>query len=276
MRGGTLHEATRAARTTPSRGSLRRVAALARGEAVLLRRNPSALVTALLGPVAYLLVPFLNSSGLGSGNAALVVTGMAAFGLAFVVYFNLVTALVARREDFVLKRLRSGELGDAEILFGTAAPAIAIAWAQIAIGTVVAIALFGMSIPTNPVLVVSALVLGSAVCVLFAAATTALTTTVEMAQLTATPMLVGSSVLSGVMFPVDALPEPVQWIAQGLPITAMVDLLRLGLTGTTADGTSVGWAGSFVSAAVPVLILTAWVAAGVLAARRWFRWEPRR
>jgi ABC-2 type transport system permease protein len=276
MTAATLIQTERTARPTSGGGSLRRVAALARGEAVLLRRNPSALLTALVGPVAYLLVPFVNASELDAGAGALVVTGMAAFTLAFVVYFNLVTALVARREDLVLKRLRTGELSDGEILTGTATPAIAIAWGQVAIGAVAAVAILGLASPTNPILVPAALFLGTAVCVLFAAATTALTSTVEMAQLTATPMLVGSSILSGVMFPIDALPEPVQWIAQGLPLTAMVDVMRLGLTGTAADGVTLGFAASTTAAAVPVLVLVAWVVAGGWATRRWFRWEPRR
>jgi len=61
-----------------------------------------------------------------------------AFALLSAVYCNLVTALVARREQLVLKRLRTGESTDPEILTGTAAPAIAIAWAQIAVAAVAA------------------------------------------------------------------------------------------------------------------------------------------
>jgi ABC-2 type transport system permease protein len=39
------------------------------------------------------------------------------------------SGLVARREELALKRLRTGEATDAEILAGTVAPAVAIAWA---------------------------------------------------------------------------------------------------------------------------------------------------
>jgi ABC-2 type transport system permease protein len=61
-----------------------------------------------------------------------------------------VTALVARREQLVLKRLRTGESTDPEILAGTAAPAIAIAWAEIAVAAVAAVAVFGMAPPSMP------------------------------------------------------------------------------------------------------------------------------
>ncbi len=258
----------------------RRVASLARAEAALLRRSPGAVGSALVAPIVLVMVPFSNGSvpGLANGfdTGSLVVAGLTAFTLILGVYYNLVTALVARREEFVLKRLRTGELSDAEIIAGTATPAIAIAWAQIAIGILAAFFLLGMEAPTNPVLALVALVLGTGVCVLLAAAVTALTSTVEMAQLIATPAMVVSMLLCGVMIPLDQLPEPVQRVAQGLPLTQVVELLRLALTGTTATGDTVGLAGSFQPAVVPVLVLGAWVAAAGWAVRRWFRWEPRR
>jgi len=273
MTTGTL---TRIAGVTPTAwgGPARRIAALARGEALLLRRNPIALLTALATPVAMVLAT--RASVAAGGGGAAVVTSLTAFTLLFVVYYNLVTALVARREELVLKRLRTGETSDAEILAGTAAPAVAIAWGQILIGALVAATAFGMGPPTNPVLVLAAIVLGTAVFVLLAVASTALTRNVEMAQLTTTPVLVAPLVLSGLLFPVDLFPEPLQRLGQVLPLTPVVDLLRLGLTGTTTQGASVDLAASFGPAVGPLLVLAAWVVAGVWATRRWFRWEPRR
>jgi ABC-2 type transport system permease protein len=278
MTTGTLTR-TAAVTGTAWGGSARRIASLGRGEALLLRRNPMALLTALATPIAMVLitrssVPSDDPGGL-DGSAA-IVTSLTAFTLLFVVYYNLVTALVARREGLVLKRLRTGETSDAEILAGTAAPAVAIAWGQILIGALVAVTVFGMGLPTNPVLVLAAIVLGTAVFVLLAVASTALTRNVEMAQLTTTPVLIAPLALSGLLFPVDLLPEPLQRLAQVLPLTPVVDLLRLGLTGTTTEGASVDLAASFGPAVVPLLVLAAWVVAGVWATRRWFRWEPRR
>jgi ABC-2 type transport system permease protein len=259
-------------------GSTRRIASLGRAEALLLRRNPIALLIALAVPVSLLLMlrssqPLSSSEGLGAG--ATIVTTLTAVTL-LVVYYNLVTALVARREDLVLKRLRTGQTSDAEILAGTAAPAVAIAWAQIAVGGVAAFVLFGLTAPVNVVLVVVALVLGTAVFVLLAALTTAVTRSVEMAQLTTTPVLVVSLALSGLYIPLGAFPGPLEQLARVLPLTPVVDLLRLGLTGTAPDGHTVDLTGSFGAAASPLLVLTVWVTAGAWATRRWFRWEPRR
>ena len=65
-------------------------------------------------------------------------------------------------------------------------------------------------------------------------------------------------------------------MAQALPLTPVVELMRLALTGTDAGGYLLGLAATFSAAVSAVLVLTAWIAAAGWAARRWFRWEPRR
>jgi ABC-2 type transport system permease protein len=261
------------------RQSARRVAALARAEGVLLLRSRISLLTALALPVA--LVYSLKASGvLGAGGsrgaAPALLTGLTVFALLLPVYYNLVTALVARREELVLKRLRTGEATDTEILAGTAAPAITIAWAQVAVAAIAAVALFGMDAPANIVLLLAALVLGTAVFALLAVVSTAVTRTVELAQVTTLPVFLLPLVFSGLLFPLSALREPLRSLAQALPLTPVVELMRLGLTGTAAGGHHLGLAASFSAAAGPLLVLAAWIAAGAWAARRWFRWEPRR
>ena len=262
------------------RRSARRIAALSRAEGVLLRRNRIALLTALALPVALVFAlkaaPAVIDAGGPGGAGAMLLTGLTAFALLLAVYCNLVTALVARREELVLKRLRTGESTDAEILAGTAAPAIAIAWAQIAAATVAAVAVFGVAPPANAVLMLVALILGTAVFALLAAVSSAATRTVEMAQVTTLPVLTIPFAFSGLLFPLALLPEPLRWLAQALPLTPVVTLMRLGLTGTAAGGHHLGVAAAFAAAAIPVLVLAAWIAAGTWAARRWFRWEPRR
>jgi ABC-2 type transport system permease protein len=221
-------------------------------------------------------LPSAAVPGGASGTGAALLTGLTAFVLLFAVYYNLVTTLVGRRDQLVLKRLRTGETTDGEILAGTAVPAIAVAWAQIAVVGVAAVAVFGLAPPANAVLAVLAVVLGSAVFVLLAAVSTAVTRSVEMAQITTLPVLIIPVAFSGLMFRLAMLPDPLRWVAEALPLTPVVELMRLGLTGTAADGHHLGLAASFGTAAVPVLVLAAWIAAGRWAAHRWFRWEPRR
>jgi ABC-2 type transport system permease protein len=263
-----------------SRGSALRVWALARAEGLLLRRNRLALLNALAVPVAlvYALTaaPGVADAGGSRGAGAVLLTGLVASALLIAVYYNLVAALVARREQLVLKRLRTGESTDTEILVGTAAPAIAVAWGQIALAAVAAAAVFGMAPPANAALMLVALVCGTVVFVLLAAVSSAVTRTVEMAQVTTLPMLMISFAFSGLLFPLTGLREPLRSAARALPLTSVVDLMRLGLTGTAADGHHLGLGATFSAASVPVLVLAAWIAVGAWAARRWFRWEPRR
>lgn len=252
---------------------------LAWSEALLLRRNPLALLIAIALPIGAVLMLSTSvevMSVVGADHGAAIITTVAAVSLNLVVYYNLVTALVARREELVLKRLRTGEVTDLQILIGSATPAVAIAWGQAVLAGFTSALLVGLSVPVNFLLVILALVLGALVFVLLAAATTALTRSVELAQLTTTPLLIIPINFSGLYIPLSNLPEPLEQLARLLPLTPVVELLRLGLSGTTTDGSTVGLAGSFAPAVQPLLVLLAWVVAGGLATRRWFRWEPRR
>ena len=256
----------------------RRIGALARAEAVLLRRNPTALGGALVLPAVLALLPAFGSDSpvvRDSGLAVMIVLGLSVFTLTFGVYYNLVTALVARREEFVLKRLRTGEISDGEILAGTAAPVVAIAWFQIAVGVVAGFFLDRRA-PSNPLLVLVAIGLGTVLCILLAAAVTVVTSTVSVAQLTATPLVVVSQLLCGVMIPLDTLPDPVGALVPYLPMNAVVTLIRLGLTGTTPSGEALGLVAQLGSAVVPVIVLGVWIVGVGAIVQRWFRWEPRR
>ena len=109
------------------------------------------------------------------------------------------------------------------------------------------------------------LVLGTLVFGLLAALSTALTRTVEMAQITTLPVLALSAVfaLPGAL---TAMPKPVATAGQWLPMSRVVELIQQGMTGS----------GRLADALASVLVLTAWTLAAAWATRRWFRWEPRR
>ena len=257
-------------------GRARRVRSLGRAEALLLMRNPIGLFIALALPASFavMVVNGQPNGDAGSGRGAAIVVSLTAFALLSNVYYNLVTALVARREELVLKRLRTGETDDAEIIAGTSLPSVAIAWGQTLVGLAAAVAWFDLAWPANPLLILAAVVLGTIVLIPIAAVSTAITRTVEMAQVTAMPVII-ISMVPGLMLPLAELPGAARRVAAFLPMTRMVELLHLGLTGTTTRGTTVGTAASFGAAVVPLLVLGAWVVVGVMATRRWFRWEPR-
>jgi ABC-2 type transport system permease protein len=249
-----------------------RVVATGRAEGTLLLRNALMLLVAVGIPI-FTVFTVATSTARTPQTGAEVITSVTVVGLDLFVYYQLVTALVARREELVLKRLRTGELSDLEILAGAAAPSIVIAWAQILLTAVVAAVWFTLDAPVNLLLVLIAIVLGTLVVVLLAAASTAFASTVDAAQLVTAPVMVVALTFSGLYLPLNG---PMEYVGRALPLTPVVDLLRLGLSGTTPHGGTVGFAASFAHAAPAVLVLLGWVLVGGWATRRWFRWEPRR
>jgi ABC-2 type transport system permease protein len=94
-------------------------------------------------------------------------------------------------------------------------------------------------------LVPVALIGGTAVFVLLAAVTAAVTRTVQLAQVTTMPALWLPLVFSGLLFPLAMLPGPLRWVAEALPLTPVAELMRLALTGAAAGGHRLGLAATF-------------------------------
>jgi ABC-2 type transport system permease protein len=268
--------ATTTAGTTTAGTTTRRVRALGRAELRLLWRNRTAMAYALLTPVAaFVWAGAADAFAAGSGAGAVIVTSVVVLALGMAVYYNLAAAYTGRREERVLKRLRTGELTDLEILAGTAVPSLVIAWLQILAAVAIALALGELDMPVNPLLVVLAVVAGSVVFPLLAALSSAVTRTVEMAQVTTAPLLIVPLLLSGLFLPIPDMPPGLSHISQVMPLTPVVDLMRLGLLGIDQGGGTVSAAGTFAAALPSLAVAAGWMVLGHWATRRWFRWEPR-
>jgi len=261
-----------------SRGTARRrVLALASAEIRLLLRNRTAVVSSLLAPVALLgsvaAIAVSNGRELDGPNF---ITSAIGITLIFVAYYNLVTTFVARREELVLQRMRTGELTDGEILLGTAVPTLLVTVVQILVVGVGVVALGKWSAPVDVVLPLLALLGGGALMVVLAAATTSFTRTVEAAQFTTLPLVVAATFCSGLLVQLSGFPEQAAQVFRFLPLTPVIELSRLGLVGETWSGHAVDTAGAWAAAPVPLAVLAGWLVVGVVVARRVFRWAPRR
>jgi ABC-2 type transport system permease protein len=261
-----------------SRGrSRRRVRALASAEIRLLLRNRTAAVNSLLGPVLLLgSVGAITVSNGGELDGPSLIASAIAITLILVAYYNLVTTFVARREDLVLQRMRTGELTDAEVLLGTAVPTLLVTVVQILVVGVGVVALGKWSPPVDVVLPLTALLGGGALMVLLAAVSTSFTRTVESAQFTTLPLVLAAMMLSGLLVPLSGFPEPVAQVFRLLPLTPVIELSRLGLVGETWNGHAVDTAGAWAAAPVPLAVLAGWLVVGAVLARLVFRWAPRR
>ena len=69
----------------------------------------------------------------------------------FPVYYNVLSQFVTRRDELVLKRLRTGEIRDLELLGAMALPGVAVAVVVSAIVTVPVAMALGQAAPLNPV-----------------------------------------------------------------------------------------------------------------------------
>ncbi|MFJ6758516.1 ABC transporter permease [Streptomyces sp. NPDC091273] len=245
-----------------------RLTALGRSELTLLVRNRAALGVAGLMPL--LMVFVLRSSLDGAEGAEAVgeatLTGGIGMVLVLVVYMNLVSAYVARREELVLKRLRTGEANDLEILAGTALPAAVLALGQITVLAVAGAALLDVRMPRNPLLLVAAVLAGVVLLAGMSAVTSSFTRTVETAGLTTLPLFLLTALGSGLFMPADSLPDLAASLSELLPLSGVMALVRAGWSGGAEAHDLLG----------AVLNTLAWVMITVFAVQKWFRWEPRR
>lgn len=249
----------------------RRLRALGRAELTLLLRNKAALFVALATPLLLTVlmrqtIRGMNLSGTGLSVGTVLLPGSIGYVLLFAVYANLLGVYVARREELVLKRLRTGEAADAEILAGAATPAVVIALAQCVLLLAGGAVLLDLPAPARPELVAAGLLLGVLMMVAMAAASAAFTRTTDASQITSFPLMAVSFVGSGVVVPPEVMPDRLAEVCSWLPVSPVMELVRGGWVGQLSGMESLRALG----------VAVVWTVIAVCAVRRWFRWEPRR
>lgn len=255
------------AMTTP----MGRMTSLARAELTLLGRSRGTLFAALFVP---LILPLsareaakqMDLAEVGLTLGTVILPASIGFSLLYAVYATLVSVYTARREELVLKRLRTGELRDTEILTGAALPAVVTGLAQCVVLAIGCTVLLDVGALRAPHLAVLGLLLGIFLCVSLAAVTSAFTRSVESAQVTTLPVVFLSMIFSGMFVPLEILPDRVASACELLPLTPVITLVRGGWTGGLSASEALG----------AILVALVWTVGGVFAVRRWFRWEPRR
>ncbi|MES5825184.1 ABC transporter permease [Streptomyces sp. RG80] len=248
-----------------------RISALGRAELTLFLRSRGMVFSAMFLP---LVLPFsvkaaiqdmdLGESGLTVGLVLL--PAAIGFSLLFAVYTALIGVFVGRREELVLKRLRTGELRDVEILAGATLPAVVTSLLQSILLAAGCSVLLDVAAPKAVALAVLGLLLGLVICATLAAVTASFTRTVESAQVTGLPLMLISMLGSGITVPLEVLPDRMASVCELLPLTPVITLVRGGWTGDLSAYEALG----------ATLTALAWATLGVFAVRRWFRWEPRR
>ncbi|MFH8566714.1 ABC transporter permease [Streptomyces sp. NPDC017988] len=254
------------ASTTPA-GRMR---ALARAELTLLGRSKGSLFAALFVPFVLPVsmrqaTEGMDLKGTGLSLGTVVLPSALGFSLLFAVYATLTGVYVARREELVLKRLRTGELRDAEILAGAALPSVTIGIAQCLVLSIGCAVLLDAGAPSAPHLVVLGIAAGLVMFAALAAVTGSFSRSTESAQVMSMPLIFGSMIGSGLFIPFEVMPDKLAAFCELLPLSSVIELIRGGWAGHLSTADTLGALATAV----------AWTLLSVFAVRRWFRWEPR-
>jgi ABC-2 type transport system permease protein len=190
--------------------------------------------------------------------------GMIGYGAISIAFAGLAIVLVIRRETGVLKRLRATPL-PAPAYIAALLSAFLIAFAFEVVGLVVlGRVLFGIGAPDRVFSLVLALLLGAISFCGLGIGITSLIRSAEGASAVINAIYLQMSFIAGALFSPHSFPTFLRWIADVLPLTYFLRLVR----GIMLHGHEI-WSEPGSVAAV-----AAWGIVGVIVAVRTFRWEP--
>jgi ABC-2 type transport system permease protein len=277
----TATTASSAATTATARPFRRHpLRALARAEYLQFRRNKTLMFMGVAFPVMVPLVFYFIGRGSEGGATASVAAGAldtyAMYALVFVLFYPMLSMVTTRRGEGVLKRLRTGEATDRQILMAPAVPGLGL----IAVSaTVVGAVVYGTGAPApvNPLAFLIALAAGAPLFALLALATSAVTKNAEAAQITALPVMMVAIV--GLSTSREPMPDAVADVANLTPYAAISDLVHLGAEGKVVgvdDSVAASdLAGTFAEMGRPLATLAVWTVIAAAVAYQGFRWDER-
>ena len=201
----------------------------------------------------------------GVKGSAYLLAGIVGYGVASTAFAGLAIVVVIRRETAILKRLRGTPL-PAPTYVGALIASTLIVFAIVAAALILlARFLFDVPLPSRVGSVVLALLLGA---LSFAAMGLALTTVIrsaEGASAVVNAVYLPASFLSGSFWTPHSYPRFLEVIAETLPLTYFIRLMRDVMLRDEHIWTN--WSS--------VAVVAAWGLGGLIVAVRGFRWEPR-
>ncbi|GAA1960238.1 ABC transporter permease [Catenulispora subtropica] len=231
--------------------------AIAAAELRMLVRNRTVAGAALLFPMSFgvFLCFSRGAHERGGAVAGVQIILMVAMGT----YVTVTTTLASRRQTLYLKRMRGGAVSDRAIIAGLVAPPVGVNLVQLAI--VLGVLAYA-DVPSNPLLLVAAIVIAQAMFAGLALATAGLSASPEHAQYTTAPIFLVATAAA-------------VWF-QATGTDHLIAVKRTLPGGALAELVETAWDGGGLST-LPLLLpaTLGWTVVGVLAARAFFRWEPR-
>jgi ABC-2 type transport system permease protein len=201
----------------------------------------------------------------GVPAAPYLVAGLIGYGVVATAFAGLSINLVIRRESGVLKRVRGTPLPPSVYLAAVIASELVViaieVTAQLAIGRYLLDAGWPGAFGSFVVVVL----IGAACFAALGLAVTGFVRSGEGSSAVVNAIYLPMTFISGVFFSVKAMPGFLEAIADVLPLTYLLQLVR----DVFIDGDSIGSSGTALG------VIFAWGAVGLVVALRRFRWEPR-
>ena len=269
----------------PTTGSaFKRFTALAWAESLQFIRNKTLLITATVVPIAFALVMYFVQSGNDEASkvdaAATAMEYFLLFTLMYVQYYSVLSMVTTRRDEGVLKRLRTGEARDVEILGASSVPGAFLTIVSTVV-IVVLLLVLGAPGPVNVVPFIVSVLLGLVVVSGLALVTSGFTKNAEAAQITSMPVILLLFASMGLFR--QLYPDTVTDIIDRTPFALIFDLAQYGWAGNTmvdrmmADGAAPLESGAVLGETWPMmLMLAAWSVVAIWAGAKYVRWDVRR
>ena len=230
------------------------------------RNRESAVFVFIFPPLLFLLLGAVYSGKIDGFRAAdVLLVGLIGYGCANTAFAGLAITLVIRRESGVLKRIRATPLPMVTYLAAVLCSTLLVFVLQMLLTITLGLTLYGAKGPENWLGMILAALLGVACFAGLGFGITSLIRSSEGASAVVNLIVLPMAFLSGSFGPTRRYPEVLRWVADVLPLTYLIRLMKdVYLRGD-----------SFVGHPKDIAIVVAWGLLGVLIAWRRFGWEPR-
>ena len=201
----------------------------------------------------------------GIDGSKYLLAGLLGYGVAATTFAGLAIVIVIRREEGILKRLRATPLPAWAYFTGILGSTLVVYALEVVALLVLGRLMFDVPFPSRVFSLVVSLLLGALAFAAMGLAVTALVRSAEGSSAAVNAIYLPMSFISGSFFSPHSFPRFLEAIADVLPLTYFIRLIRdVMLRGHEIwdEGTSVA-------------VVAAWGLAGVVGAVRGFRWEPR-
>lgn len=239
-----------------------------RSQQLLFWRNYEAAFFTFALPIIFLVLlgaVYGDSEIDGIRGSTFLLAGMIGYGIAATTFAGLGITLVIRRESGVLKRVRGTPIPPLVHLSGVIASMLIVVGVNVLAQLLIGHYGFDATWPSSAFSFAIEILIGAAVFAAMGIAITGLVRSAEGSSAVINAIYLPMAFLSGAFFSTTSMPAFLQAIADVLPLTYLLRMLR----DSFVEGDTIADHGTDIA------VLLLWGAASLALALRTFRWEPR-